>query len=181
MQAHDDHVKATFCRHQELIDDFRQRIEDPNDSTDHQTVLEAIGETVVSYAKELEAAFATTENPSEESARNEHITQALEKLHDRLDFVQEFLEATTSFTRPPLAATAQAYKCHRERDSELATCKRWLKRIIALIVLTVVALPLSIIIQSHSDHLGWMQLVSDPVVASLALTVLLMFFCQERA
>lgn len=168
MQGHDTHTQNPFHHHQRLIDNFRRRIEDPNDSTDSPLVLEALGEALVISAKELKTALVAPDDPSKEEDKNkdEHFIQVM---HARLNIVQAFLEATTSSSSPSQAA-AQTCKCQREegrRDPDFYKLK--LQRFV------VACLPFILYILSVAIP-SWTKWVRDLFFASLVLLVIFKFF-----
>lgn len=92
LQGHGSHQQDPIDSHQELIEQFQKRLADPNSAVNYQMILEVLAQAVTNCAQDLETALVTAED-GPEATKNEHIASVFHSLHNRLDFVQDFLDA----------------------------------------------------------------------------------------
>lgn len=164
-----------LVRRRHLLESFKKRLDDPNDSTDYQAVIKDVAQLVLIGAEELEDA-CTAAKGGPEAISSKHIFAIVDELHENLDTVQHLLNFLddSPFHYQTCAETVQALQ-QVQNKSNLDSYDFFAGLAFGCVAGMLGVLVLALIIEVQMQHLGCSQRIGAMIGSSLCFFALFYF------
>lgn len=161
MQGHGNHSE-------DLISTLLERMEDPNDPTDYRLILEALSKSIMRTAKEVETTLMITKDAPQVND-NERTAQVIDKLHSRLDVVQDFLETTMP------SQSESNLGSERNINNDLSTLRFWARCVTAIGILLILCFPVLVMFQLQRIQLEYCPVQDSDWMLQVGVLILMSF------
>ena len=170
------HEQEFLVRRRRLLESFKKRIDDSNDSTDCQAVIKGVAQLVLIGAEELDNA-CTAAKGGPEAISSLHIFGITDELHMNLDTIQHLLNflGDSPFRYQTHVEAVQALQQAHDK-SNLDSYDFFAGLAFGCVVGMLGVLVLALIIEVQMQHLGCSQRIGAMIGSSLCFFAFVYFF-----